>query len=127
MEKEDKPKNIDKQTWGEILTIIGGFILAETAIRTFVNLTTEAKISPWVLPAFAFAIIIGGVELKNDIVQKFGGYIYWAFITISILLIALVKSQKISDISFLWFIFIISLISIGSWLIQWIFLKKKKK
>jgi len=123
----DSMVSIDKQTWGELLLIIGGFILAETTIRTFLNLATEAKIAPWVLPAFAFAIIIGGVELKNGIVESFGSYIYWFFIAISILLIVLVKSNKILDATFLWWILIISIASLVAWGVQWAFLKKKIK
>jgi hypothetical protein len=118
--------SVDKKTWGELLVIVGGFILAETIIRTFLNLA-NGKIEPWVLPVFAIAIIIGGVELKNGIVKSFGAWIYDGFIALSIILIVLVKSNNITNITFVWLILILSIISIVAWSIQWIFLKKKIK
>ena len=120
---EKKMKNIDKITWGELLIIVGGFILAETVIKSFLNLAA-GKIEPWVLPAFAIAVIIGGVELKNGVVKSFGAWVYDGFIAAAIILIVFVKSSIITNLTFAWWILTLSIISIVVWVIQWIFLRK---
>ncbi|VVB79519.1 Uncharacterised protein [uncultured archaeon] len=119
-------EGIDKKTIGELLIIIGGFILAETIIRTFLDLASET-IEPWVLPLFSIAIIINGVELKNGVAQNFGSWISWIFLAISIILIVLEKSGLIGVVTFAWVILILSVLSLICWFIWLISSKKKDK
>jgi len=115
----------DKNVWAELILIIGGFILAETLIRTFLELAKGA-LEPWVLPVFAISLIFGAIELKNGEPKRFSAWVYTIFIGLAIVLIVLVKTGKISGMTFVWTILISSIISFCSWLIEIWYLKKKK-
>jgi len=114
----------DKNVWAELLLIIGGFILAETLIRNFLELS-EGILAPWVLPVFAISLIFGAVELRNGDSKRYSEWIYTIFLGLTIILIVLVKTGNISNITFLWVVFIASIVSFFSWLIEIWYLKKK--
>lgn len=106
-----------KEYFGELLLIVGGFILAETIIQQFLDMS-KGNLTWWILPLIALVIISWAIELK-----KGGGFsifelIYWMWLIVSIILIVLVKNGVISNINFLWSILIISVIQIISFLIS---------
>lgn len=115
-----------ENVWAELILIVGGFILAETVVRTFLNMS-QGVLAPWVLPAYAISLIFGAVELKNGEIKRVSQILYNIFIGLSIVLIVLVKTNKISNELFLWIILIASVVSFLSWIIEIWYLKKKKK
>jgi hypothetical protein len=118
-------KQKDKNVWAELILIVGGFILAETLIRNFLELS-KGILAPWVLPVFAISLIFGAVELKNGESKRFSEWIYTIFIGFAILLIVLVKTGKIEGMTFVWLILISSVVSFCSWIFEIWYLKKKK-
>ena len=118
-------EKIDKESFGELLLIVGGFILAETIIKHFLDLA-EGVLATWVLPLMAIATIFAAVELKNNASTKsFAEWVYWIFIALMLIMYVLLQREMVSNMAFLRVAFWGSIITIGSWLIKWIFLKKK--
>jgi len=115
----------DKNVWAELILIVGGFILAETLIRNFLELS-KGVLAPWVLPLFGISLIFGAVELKNGESKRISEWIYTIFIGLTIVFIVLVRTNCISSVTFLWIVFISSIISFLSWLIEIWYLKKRK-
>jgi len=107
----------NKEYFGELLLIIGGFILAETIIKQFLDMS-QGNLSWWVLPLIALVMISGAIELKKG--RKLSGYeiIYWSWLIVSIILIVFVRTDILSSINFLWIMLIISIIQIISFFIS---------
>lgn len=114
----------DRQLFADLLLIVGSFIFAETIVRAFIDLA-DGKIAAWVLPAFAIAIIISANELKNRIKGSFYSFLYNLYLGIAIFLIVLVKNEMITNLTFIHWIFYLSLIMIATWVIHLIFSRKK--
>ena len=71
----------DKRLVGEVFLIVGAFILSETIVRFFLDLSNEAKLALWVLPVIGILLIIDGFQLKNGIREKSVTSWYWHGIT----------------------------------------------
>ena len=109
----------------ELLLIIGGFILAETIVRWFLSLS-EGLLSFWILPALAVLLIITALGIKKYGILNYGtGLTSAAFISLSVILVVLMKSDNISSICFLWAILGLSILTIITQLI--IFFSYKRK
>jgi len=117
----------DKKLLGEVLLIVGGFILGETIVRFFLNLATEAKIELWILPTIAILLIIDGFQLKNGIKEKLISFwIFDTFIVLELILIVLLKNNYLSAIPFLWITLAGSIVTTLSWIVEAWFKKSHK-
>lgn len=97
---------------GELFLIVGGFILAETIIRYFLTLSSNA-LPLWVLPAFAVLLIVVSKDITNyKISLRKIGILSVFFLGISIVLVVLMKNSIITNITFLWGILILSVLTI---------------
>jgi hypothetical protein len=114
----------NKEYLGELFLIIGGFILAETIIKQFLEMA-NGNIDWWVLPLMALALISGGLKLRKNENESIYTYIYWGWLILSIILVVLVKNQKVTPLTFAIFILVISLIQIVSVIVS--FFKKKMR
>ena len=92
---------IDKKIIGEIFLIIGGFILADTIVKKFLELSNNT-IPWWVLPLMALLIIISGVNLKED-KEHWRSFLSLLFISTSVILLVLSLNEIISILWFVWF------------------------
>jgi len=122
-----KEANSMRDLFGELFLIIGGFILAETIINQFLSLSQD-KLPGWVLPLFAILLIITALDFRNNHGSFFrSGLLSVLFLGGSIVLIVLMKNNLISNITFLWSIFVLSILIIVIHLILFLFKRKKNK
>lgn len=110
----------------ELFIIIGGFILAETIINQFLSLSSGV-LPWWILPSFSILLIITALNIKQGMSLIEGGILSVIFLGGSIILIVLKKNTLISPISFLWYIFILSVITLIIQIIFFIYKIKRKK
>lgn len=112
-------EEIDKKFFGELFVIIGGFIIANTIIRQFIELS-DTIVPWWVLPAISFLIIMEGVNLKSNKANP-SDIIFLIFLVTNITFLVL-SANKILNV----WLFIGSGILLGIWaIISWIFIRKK--
>jgi len=111
-------EDIDRKIVGEALLIVGGFALADTLIRKFLELSEG--ILPWgILPLLAFLVVMTGVNLKEN-KETPRGVVSVVFLIVSIILIVF-SAQQIINVW--WFIGVSGIggIFIFVWtLISWI-------
>lgn len=108
----------------ELFLIIGGFILAETILQQFLSLSSNT-LEWWVLPLFSILLITTALSFRDrniSLVQS--GLLSTFFFGASIVLIVFVKKNIISNISFLWWIFMLSILAMGGYLILFFYKKK---
>lgn len=112
----------DQKFISDLIIIIGGFILTETIIRQFLELTTNI-VAWWVLPALGLDLLMGGTNLKRG--RKSGLWMAILFI-ILILLIGLYKKTIITGDEYIYFTLAILIIFFIGFLISFFFKKKNK-
>ncbi len=123
----EKKDNSLRDLLGELFLIIGGFILAETIINQFLSLS-QGTLPWWVLPLFAILLIITALDFRNNHGSFFkSGLLSVLFLGGSIVLIVLMKNNLVTNIVFLWSIFILSIVIILIHLILFLFKRKKNK
>ncbi len=109
----------------ELFLIIGGFILAETIIRWFLSLS-EGVLPSWILPSLSILLIITALDIKKYGIFNSKAWVMSAiFLSLSIILIVLMKTNNISQILFLQIILGLSILAIVIHLI--IFFTSKRK
>jgi hypothetical protein len=108
---------------GELFLIIGGFILAETIIKNFLDMA-DGKLPYNVLPMLALIIIAGGIILKNKDKIIWSTWVYWIGLIILVILIVLFQNGKITPSFMTWGGLIIGIVQIISF-INSIFFKKQ--
>lgn len=79
-----------KKTFGEILIIIGGFILAETIVRNFIELS-EGQFPLWLIPVVGIVLITGGMQLREKGKLPIFDTIYWIWMILTLVLILFIN------------------------------------
>ena len=87
-------EEIDRKIAGELLLIIGGFMLADTLIRKFAEISNNA-LPWWILPLLSVLIIMGGVNLKEN-KETSRNFITLMFLVISITLLVLALNNYLN-------------------------------
>lgn len=119
-------ENSLKELMGELFLIIGGFILAETIINKFIELSSNV-IPIWILPSLSLLLIITALDLKNNKSLFKAGILPSLFLGGSIVLIVLMKKGIISNIAFLEYIAFLSLFGVIIQIILYLMMKYGKK
>jgi len=129
-EKWEETKREDKkhlrETIGELFLIIGGFIIAETIVRKFLELANQ-NIKWWILPLLAIALVSAGVQFKKSAKQNIYVIISWLWVFASVILVVLVRNNIINPEFFLGAILITSLVQLIFFIISLIKKKRKQK
>lgn len=94
-------KKIDRNLISELLLIVGSFILAETIVRKYLEITSGVT-AWWVLPLLAISIISMAVEIKNKKKNNFLDYYIFIMFILLIFFIGLYKKDIITGILYLW-------------------------
>jgi hypothetical protein len=112
---------------GELFFIVGGFILAETIITQFISLSTNV-LPWWALPSFSLLLIMAALDFRNKRVGVFkAGIPTVLYLGISIVLIVLMKNNIITNMCFLWSIFILSLVTFVVYLLFFLSANKRAR
>ena len=84
----------DRNIFGELLLVIGGFTFAYTIVKKFLEISSNT-LSWWVLPLLSVLIIISGVNLKENKENK-RSFFSLLFLIISVILIVLSANDLIN-------------------------------
>lgn len=113
--KRNLIEDIDKKILGEILLIIGGFILADLLVRKFMELSTD--LFPWfILPLLSLLIIMTGINLKEG--KRQGIFVGYSLILLLTVFVLTVLSAK--DIISTWWLISVLIFGELGWLIIWL-------
>jgi hypothetical protein len=85
---------------GQLLLVVGGFVLAETIVKNFLEVARD--VLPWyILPCMAVLMLIMANNLLQNTPTEFGGWAGSIYLILSIILIVLLKKEKIASTFFL--------------------------
>lgn len=117
--------NLNREILGEILLIVGGFILAETIVKQFLTLS-QGALQWWILPLLSLGFIFGAIGLKKGENKIGSGLLNLLFLSLVVIFLVLVKKDILSGVLFVW----LTLLTLIIWIIfsmVEIFSKKNKK
>ena len=116
-------KNLDINTFSELLLIVGGFLLAETIVRYFLTLS-EGIFPLWVLALVGILIIFESISLKKE--GWTFSILYTIYLLIYIILVVLIKREMITSINFVNFVLITFVIILFTFIVDIIYHHKKR-
>ena len=84
-----------KNYFSELFLIIGGFILAETIVKKFLEMSNN-QVTWWLLPLIALVLISGGIQLREK--KKIPGIsiIYWGWMIAMLIVIVFIKKGMLT-------------------------------
>jgi len=89
---------------GNVLLIVGGFVIAETIVRTFLSLA-EGVLHWFILPAMGLLMVIMANNLLQNNPEEFGKLREWMgsiYLILMVVFIVLLKKSLIPSSLFLW-------------------------